>query len=68
MIDQLVNAIKYKEYLIKEEGSEAKAEERYENIGQLINMAGKYVETGMETLRQFMEEVALLSDIAENEK
>lgn len=31
-------------------------------------MAEKYVETGEETLRQFLEEVALLSDISENEK
>jgi superfamily I DNA/RNA helicase len=31
-------------------------------------MAGKYIETGDEALRQFMEEVALLSDISENEK
>ena len=30
-------------------------------------MAEKYVETGEETLRQFLEEVALLSDISENE-
>jgi len=31
-------------------------------------MAEKYVETGEEVLRQFLEEVALLSDISENEK
>ena len=31
-------------------------------------MAEKYVETGEEALRQFLEEVALLSDISENEK
>jgi DNA helicase-2/ATP-dependent DNA helicase PcrA len=32
VIDKLVKNMKYKDYLIKEEGSEAKAEERYENI------------------------------------
>ncbi len=68
VIDKLVTNMKYKDYLIKEEWSESKAEERYENIGQLINMAGKYTETGIETLRQFMDEVALLSDVAENDK
>lgn len=31
-------------------------------------MAEKYVETGEDVLRQFLEEVALLSDISENEK
>ncbi|HBB04452.1 TPA: hypothetical protein DCZ39_06245 [Patescibacteria group bacterium] len=31
-------------------------------------MADKYVEIGEDTLRQFLEEVALLSDISENEK
>jgi len=68
VIDKLVKNMNYKDHLIKEEGSEAKAEERYENIGQLINMAGKYVDNGMDSLRQFMEEVALLSDISEDEK
>lgn len=42
VILQLVKKIKYKDYLIKEEGSEEKANEKYENIGQLINMADKY--------------------------
>jgi DNA helicase-2/ATP-dependent DNA helicase PcrA len=31
-------------------------------------MASKYIEKGEDTLRQFMEEVTLLSDISENEK
>lgn len=31
-------------------------------------MAEKYIETGEQTLRQFLEEVALLSDISENEQ
>lgn len=65
-IDKMVKAIGYKQYLIKEEWSEELAMEKYENIGQIINMAEKYQQTGEEALRQFMEEVALLSDIAEN--
>lgn len=32
----------YKNHLIKEEGNDQAAEEKYENIGQLINMASKY--------------------------
>ncbi|MEI6773497.1 MAG: ATP-dependent helicase [bacterium] len=68
IIEKLVKKIKYRDYLVKEEGGETQADEKYENIGQLINMAEKYIETGEETLRQFLEEVALLSDISENEK
>ncbi len=68
VIEQLIKKIKYRDFLIKEEGSETAGDEKYENVGQLINMAGKYIETGDEALRQFMEEVALLSDISENEK
>jgi DNA helicase-2/ATP-dependent DNA helicase PcrA len=54
--------------LVKEEWWEQQADEKYENVGQLINMAGKYIEKWEDTLRQFMEEVSLLSDITENEK
>jgi len=68
ILEMLVKKIQYKDFLIKEEGGEAQAEEKYENIGQLINMAEKYIETGEDALRQFMEEVSLLADISENEK
>lgn len=67
-IELLVKKIHYRDHLVKEEGGEAQADEKYENIGQLINMASKYIEKGEETLRQFMEEVSLLSDVAENEQ
>ncbi len=67
-IDHLVKKIKYRDYLVKEEWNEAAAEEKFENVGQIINMAEKYVEKGEEVLRQFLEEVALLSDISENEQ
>lgn len=67
-IESLIKKINYKDYLVKEEWWEQQAEEKYENVGQLINMASKYIEKWEPTLRQFMEEVSLLSDITENEK
>ena len=74
IIDQLVKKIKYKAHLLKEEWNEEKAEERFENIGQLINMAEKYSDikeyedelTWTQKLQAFMEEVSLLSDVADN--
>ncbi len=65
-IEKMAKAIKYRDYLVKEEWGESAADEKYENVWQIINMAEKYQQTGDEALRQFMEEVALLSDIAEN--
>lgn len=65
-IDKMAKAIKYRDYLVKEEWWESAADEKYENVWQIINMAEKYQQTGDEALRQFMEEVTLLSDIAEN--
>lgn len=72
LIDQLVRTIKYKDYLIDTEWREA-WEEKYENIGQLINIAAKYdsdevedVQNGMVLLTQFLEEVTLMTDIEEN--
>ncbi len=67
-IESLVRKINYRDYLVKEEWWEQQADEKYENVGQLINMASKYIEKWEDTLRQFMEEVSLLSDITENEK
>lgn len=66
-IEILVKKIKYRDYLIKEEWWEIQADEKYENIWQIINMASKYVEKWETTIRQFMEEVTLLSDVMENE-
>ncbi|GHW02832.1 DNA helicase [candidate division SR1 bacterium] len=64
----LTKKINYRDHLIKEEGSEELAQERYDNIGQLVNMAEKYPETGEEALRQFMEEVALLADVVADDQ
>ncbi len=67
-IELMVKSIKYRDYLVKEEWGEAQADEKYENIWQVINMAEKYEGQWENVLRQFMEEVALLSDLAEDEK
>lgn len=67
VIEHLMSKLGYRNYLVKEEWWETQADEKYENIGQLINMAEKYIETWSEALRQFMEEVSLLSDISETE-
>ena len=67
----------YKSHLIKEEGNDQAAEEKYDNIGQLINMASKYefgasnaneevVSSGEDLLRWFLEEVTLMVDTIEN--
>ncbi len=66
VISTILKLTKYKEYLIKEEWNDSAAEEKYDNIGQLINMAGRYSEYGEDSLRQFMEEVTLLADAADN--
>lgn len=65
IISLVINKIEYKAYLIKEEGSESLAQDKYENIGQLINMAEKYETTWVDWLKELMEEVSLLTDIAD---
>lgn len=66
LIENIAKKIQYRAFLLKEEwGNESAADEKYENIGQLINMAGKYEGSGEEALRLFMEEVTLLTDAAE---
>lgn len=66
-ISLLVKKISYKDWLIKEEWEEV-WNEKYENIWQLINMASRIEGFWEEILRQFMEEVSLMSDLAENDK
>jgi len=41
-IDMLIKKIKYRDYLVKEEGNDAAADEKFENVGQIVNMAQKY--------------------------
>ena len=63
-MEKIIKSIKYKDYLIKEHGSEELANEKYENIGQLINLASKYIDKWHDSVRQFMEEITLLTDVA----
>jgi len=66
LIENIAKKIQYRAFLLKEEwGNDSLAEEKYENIGQLINMAGKYEWSGEDALRLFMEEVTLLTDAAQ---
>ena len=69
-IQTLVNNIRYKEYLITSEGKD-KAEEKMENIWQLINMASKYklddYEDWIEAIQAFLEEVSILIDLEDDE-
>lgn len=64
ILEQIVNSIGYKAYVMKEDGEE-KGQERMDNIGQLINMASKYDSTGEEALMQFLEEISLMTSIEE---
>ena len=76
LIDVILKKINYKEYLRKEEWDQV-ADEKYENVGQLINMASKYdfwksnqneevVNSWEDLLRWFLEEVTLMVDTIEN--
>jgi len=64
LLEQIVKWIQYEQFLIKTEGTE-KAEERMENIGQLINIAAKYDVPGKESVIQFMDEISLMTSIEE---
>ena len=67
IIKSILSQIQYKEHLLREEGNNQQAaDDRYANIGQLINMAEKYTETGIEGLSKMMDEISLLTDAAEN--
>lgn len=48
IISLLVQKIHYREYLIKQEGNEKAADEKYENIGQLINLADRFETKGID--------------------
>lgn len=67
IIKQLVSQIEYKAHLLKEEWwNQQAADDRYANIGQLINMAEKYDDVGLWWLSKLMDEISLLTDAAEN--
>jgi DNA helicase-2/ATP-dependent DNA helicase PcrA len=64
LITKIINDIRYQDHLRKEY-SEAEAQERYDNIGQLINFANKVEHKGLQGIEDFLDEVSLLSDPAE---
>ncbi|AKH32524.1 ATP-dependent DNA helicase PcrA [candidate division SR1 bacterium Aalborg_AAW-1] len=67
IIKQVIAQIDYKAHLLKEEGgNQQAADDRYANIGQLINMGEKYDELGISGLSRLMDEISLLTDAAEN--
>jgi len=67
VIKLIIGQIQYKEHLLKEEGNNQQAaDDRYANIGQLINMAEKYDEHGIAAISKIMDEISLLTDAAEN--
>ena len=77
LINVIISKVHYKEYLVKEEWSDQQAEEKYDNVWQLINMASKYefwmsnqneeiVNSWDDLLRWFLEEVTLMVDTIEN--
>jgi len=66
LINYIVNLIRYQDWLIKQEG-EVKAEEKMQNIGQLISMASKFDKPGKDELKQFLDEVSLLTDADQQE-
>lgn len=67
LLEQIVQWIQYKQHLIKSDGEE-KAEERMENIGQLINIAWKYEAVWRDAIIQFMDEISLMTNIEEQGK
>ncbi len=66
LIEDIVEVTGYQKELEEEGGDEA--EERIENINELLNKAAAYDEEEEEGLAGFLEEVALVSDIDEVEE
>ncbi len=66
LVKEIISFTKYKEWLIKQEGEE-KAEEKMENIWQLITMASKFTNTGKEELKMFLDEISLMSESDQQE-
>ncbi len=64
LIKHIVESIGYKSYVLKVDGEE-KWQERMENIGQLINIASKYSDVGLDALTQLMEEISLMTSLEE---
>lgn len=65
LLDQLVKWTQYEQWVIKTDGKE-RAQERMDNIGQLINIATKYEKVWHESLVQFLEEISLMTSLEDN--
>jgi len=63
-IETIVKAVWYEDYLIKEFW-EQEAQDRLANIGQLVNTASNFDKTWIEGLRDFIDEISLLTDLEE---
>ncbi len=72
IIRAIIKSTKYEDYLRTQKGADTEnAEERVENVHELLTVAKKYDSAGAEGLGQFLEEVALLQDadqLADGEK
>ncbi len=65
LLDQLVKWTQYEQRVVKTDGKE-RAQERMDNIGQLINIAHKYEAVGRESLVQFLEEISLMTSLEDS--
>lgn len=67
-ISKIIQSIKYKSHLEeKKTHGSSKVAERYENIWQLINMASSYIQKWHESIKQFIEEITLMTDVVNDE-
>jgi DNA helicase-2/ATP-dependent DNA helicase PcrA len=63
LLKAIITSTKYEDYLRAQKGAAAEsAEERIENVRELLTVAKKYDSAGPAGLGQFLEEVALLQD------
>lgn len=62
LLDQLVKGTQYEQRVVKSDWKE-KAQERMDNIGQLINIAYKYETPWRDSLVQFLEEISLMTSL-----
>lgn len=67
VISKIIKSIKYKEHLEKIHWNNEAAEERFENVWQLINMASSHMGKWKEAIKQFVEEVTLMTDVVNDE-
>ncbi len=66
LLEQIVEGVRYNEYITKTDWKE-KAEERMENIWQLINIAYKYNDVWVWALTEFIDEVSLMSSFEDKQ-